>query len=102
MSKKFKLPYKLTESFEENIKISFVKDDEIYVVTKDDQFYEIKSKEISKCISTLKIESKIVGELCYKKVVDLANGSYHYIARTSGLVYSWGKNISSSLGDGTK
>jgi hypothetical protein len=47
------------------------------------------------------IESMIIKELCYKKIINLSYGLYHYIARTiDNKIYCWGNNYWAQLGNG--
>jgi alpha-tubulin suppressor-like RCC1 family protein len=107
MKNSYKLSNKLKEYFIDNLKLVFVTNNDVIIVTKDDKVYEIKRYGKSSLIAFsenyLRIESLIVNELCYKKVIDLANGDLHYVALTEdGYIYCWGDNSCGQLGNGSK
>jgi alpha-tubulin suppressor-like RCC1 family protein len=99
------LSNKLKDYFNDNIKLSLKTENKLFIVTKNDIFYEIDIYDenihlfISNNDNTL-IERTIVEELCHKQINDLNFGYNHYIARTaSNKVYSWGNNYLGQLGN---
>jgi alpha-tubulin suppressor-like RCC1 family protein len=102
------LSNKLKDYFNDNIKLSLKTENKLFIVTKNDIFYEIDIYDenvhlfISNNDNSL-IERTIVEELCHKEINDLSFGYYHYIARTaSNKVYSWGNNYQGQFGNSTE
>jgi hypothetical protein len=110
-----RLSVKLNQYFEHNIKLSFVWDESVIIVTNDDKVYEFERRRSVKTIQYLImnisndnkkiktiIDYSIVNELCNKQVIDFKNSHFHVIARTSdGKVYCWGRNAwKGCLGNG--
>jgi alpha-tubulin suppressor-like RCC1 family protein len=99
------LSIKLIDYFNNNIKLWSKSKDKIFIINKSDVFYEIDiyNENISQFFESNDnsiIESMIVKELCFKKIVDLSYGLYHYIARTIDYkIYCWGNNYWSQLGN---
>jgi hypothetical protein len=91
------LSIKLRECFKNKIKFSLKTEDKVFIITKDDIFYEIDifNENLingSHNDSSI-IEKMIVKELCHKQIIDLTCGWFHYIARTiDNKIYCWGKN----------
>jgi alpha-tubulin suppressor-like RCC1 family protein len=107
MKNGYKLSNKLKDYFCDKLKLVFVSNNDIILITKDDKVYEIKRYGKSSLIAfsdnNSRIESLIVKELCYKKVIDFANGDNHCLALTEdGYVYCWGDNSSGQLRNGRK
>jgi hypothetical protein len=104
----YALSKKLKDYFKDNIKMCLKSIDKLLVVSKNDIFYEINVYDvgIQKFISTYNkssMDNMIVEELCSKKVIDLAYGKYHFIAKTDdNKIYCWGNNHSGQLGRGTQ
>jgi alpha-tubulin suppressor-like RCC1 family protein len=107
MKYSYKLSNKLKEYFSDKLKLVFVTNNDVIIVTKDDKVYEIKRYGKNSLIAfsdnNSRIESLIVKELCFKKVVDFANGDMHYVALTEdGYIYCWGDNRCGQLGNGRR
>jgi hypothetical protein len=88
---------KLKDYFKNKIKLSLKSREKIFIINKSDVFYEIDIYEnISKFFESNEnsiIESMIVKQLCYKNIIDLSYGLYHYIARTiDNKIYCRGNN----------
>jgi alpha-tubulin suppressor-like RCC1 family protein len=90
---------RLSDYFQDNIKLSFIANIPVLIIiTKDDRFYQFCEKTylpIAKTANELQVEilikQSIVEELCNKNVADIKMGLKHYIARTlDGKVYDWG------------
>jgi hypothetical protein len=90
------LSKKLNDYFKENIKFSLKTEDKVFVVTKNDIFYEINiyDENIHFFISNNDysiIDKMIVKELCNKKIIDLIHGDYQFYAKTEDdKIYGWG------------
>jgi alpha-tubulin suppressor-like RCC1 family protein len=88
----------LRDYFKNNIKLCLKSREKVFIINKNDVFYEIDiyNENISQFFESNDnsiIESMIVKELCFKKIVDLSYGLYHYIARTIDYkIYCWGNN----------
>jgi alpha-tubulin suppressor-like RCC1 family protein len=102
---------KLSEYFKDNIKLSFIAEKNVIIVTKDDRVYHIweyfdntYSSIAYTCDESVvreSIEKSIVEELCEKGVADIKKSLMHNIARTSdGKVYVWGVCVLGELGNG--
>jgi hypothetical protein len=102
---------KLSVYFKDNIKLSHVMRYNVLIVTNDDRVYQIDEyvKETYSSIaytsdeSEIKslIEKSILGELCYKGVIEFNSSYTHTIARTFDVkVYVWGENIYGVIGNG--
>jgi hypothetical protein len=92
---------KLNNYFEENnIKWSLKTKTRVFIVTKNDLFYEInifdeKMPEFILNNDNSIIDSMIVEELCNKSIVDIKYGFQHYITRSvNNKMYFMGKNKS--------
>jgi alpha-tubulin suppressor-like RCC1 family protein len=100
------LSCKLKDYFKNNIKLALKTENIVFIVTKEDIFYEldIYDENVRLFLSmddNSILEKFIVKELCYKEIIDLINGEYHYIARTNdNKVYCWGNNYWAQLGNG--
>jgi hypothetical protein len=73
--------------FENDIKLALKTKDKVFLITKNNIFNEINiyDSNIQLILSSddnLVIEKYVVKELCYKKIIDLTYGRFHYIART--------------------
>jgi alpha-tubulin suppressor-like RCC1 family protein len=99
---------KLKVYFKDNIKLTLKTPKKLFIITKDDIFYEIfiyEQKIPSYVLSGDQsiLDSMIVKELCYKRIIDLNYGSRYYIARTiDNRVYIWGYNKFGQLGNGKR
>jgi hypothetical protein len=87
---------KLSNYFGDNIKLVFVSQTIIIIVTKDDIVYEFDNNLETflvfnnNCNIESYIESKILNELCYKRVIDFKNNITDVIARNNdGQLYFW-------------
>ncbi len=108
MDHSFILSNKLRDYFNDKVKLSFVTERQVLIVTKDDKVYEFERDSENGSLITFGfnnsiIESKILMELCDKNVVDFAHGDQYCIAFTRyGQIYCWGKNESGQLGNGSQ
>jgi hypothetical protein len=97
---------RLIDYFKDDIELSLIIEDKIFILTKKDIFYGIniyddKIKSYFKNNESSMLESMEVKELCKKNIVDLTHGYNHYIARTnSNEIYCWGNNYFGQLGNG--
>jgi hypothetical protein len=89
---------KLNNYFRNNIKLVFVCEGVIIIVTKDDKVYQFNSNLETFLVFNNNqniesyISSKILNELCYKGVIDFKDNRTNVIARTiNGQLYSWEK-----------
>jgi alpha-tubulin suppressor-like RCC1 family protein len=105
-----RLSIKLNQYFGAHVKLFFIYKNLFYasfiiIATKEDKVYEFEINlktllEFDKNNKTF-IESKILNELCFKKVIDFKNSGLHVNARTvDGKVYCWGRNNCGLLGNG--
>ncbi len=106
-----RLSNKLNEYFKETIKLTFITNSEVIILTVDDKLYKIGIEEQSVLLGldpnvdnqNSYIDSLIVDKLCNKRIIDFSNGYYHVIARTLyDKVYCWGFNFYGQLGNGIK
>jgi alpha-tubulin suppressor-like RCC1 family protein len=106
-----RLHKRLSQYFNNNIKLSFVAKENVIIVTKDNrvyQFDELVTETYTSIAYTCDesvvmtlIKNSILEELCDKKIIDIKNGSSHTIARISdGNVYVWGENVYGVIGNG--
>jgi hypothetical protein len=97
MSSENSISNKIDEYFRDNIKLSFVSKSLIIIVTKDDKFYKFDINletflvfnifNEHNVITTF-VESNILNELCFKRVIDFNFNSYDSIVRTiDGQLY---------------
>jgi hypothetical protein len=99
---------KLKEYFKDKISLSLKVCKKLFIVTKDDEFYEIDVSDSKIASFALKndnkvIKSFIVEELCFKNVIDLNYGPNYYIAKTSrGEFFCWGSNRFGQLANGKR
>jgi hypothetical protein len=97
---------KLKKYFSDRISLSLKVHKKLFIVTKNDQFYDIDISDSKIASFVLKnddsiIESFIVKNLCYKKIIDLNYGLNYFIARTScNKFYCWGSNRYGQLANG--
>jgi alpha-tubulin suppressor-like RCC1 family protein len=102
---------RLSDFFKDNIKLSFIAEENVIIVTKDDkvyQFDELVNETYSsiaytcdESVNDILINKSIVEELCNKDIEDIRSGKFHTIVRNSdGKVYVWGKNFDAVLGNG--
>jgi hypothetical protein len=95
----------LNKYFKSNIKLSYVLETRIFIVTEDDDFYEFDRRNSFLALSNESLldsffEESLLEELCNKNVIDIKH-YYHTIARTiDGKVYCWGHNYKGVLGNG--
>jgi hypothetical protein len=93
-----KLSKKLKNHFKENIKLCLKNKTNLFIVTKNDIFYEIDifGHDIQLFVSnddTSIIEKMVLDELSHKKIVDLYWARNYNIARTEqNEFYYWGEN----------
>jgi alpha-tubulin suppressor-like RCC1 family protein len=82
------LSNKLKHYFKDSIKMSLKTKNKIFIVTKNDIFYmiinipEISSDLFPENDDYSIIEKMRVKELCFKKIIDLTYGRYHFIAKS--------------------
>jgi alpha-tubulin suppressor-like RCC1 family protein len=104
-----RLSNKLNEYFKETIKLTFITNSEVIILTVDDKLYKIGIEEQSVLLGldpkvdnqNSYIDSLIVDKLCNKSIIDFSNGYSHGIARTLyDKVYCWGLNFCGQLGNG--
>lgn len=99
---------KLNEYFRNNIKISLKTFNKVFILTKEDKFYEINIYDQNFLSFVLwnensVIESMIVEDLSFKNIVDLSYGFCHYIARNDeNKIFCWGNNSFGQLGIGIR
>jgi hypothetical protein len=79
MDHSFILSNKMRDYFNDKVKLSFVTEKQVLIVTKDDKVYEFERDSENSSLITFGfnnsiIESKILMELCDKNVVDFAHG----------------------------
>jgi hypothetical protein len=100
------LSHKLKDYFKNNVKLALKTENKVFIVTKEDIFYELDIYDENVRLfllsdNNLILQKFIVKELCYKEIIDLINGEYHYIARTNdNKIYCWGNNYWGQLGNG--
>jgi alpha-tubulin suppressor-like RCC1 family protein len=99
---------KLNEYFFDNIKMSLKTPDKIFMITKDDTFYEINIYD-EKFLSFVLynddsvIKSMTVEKLTAKNIIDLSYGFCHYIARNNkNEIFCWGDNGCGQFGNGKR
>jgi alpha-tubulin suppressor-like RCC1 family protein len=106
-----RLSIKLKEYFDEKLKLLYFYElfykIFIIIVTKEDKVYEFERNLITLLEfnrnNNIFIESRLLKELCSKKIIDFKNGLCHVIARTiDGKVYCWGSNEWGVLGNGKR
>ncbi len=98
---------RLSDYFKDNIKLWFIAEQKVIIVTKDDRVYQF-DEEVNKTYSLIAYtcDESVVKELIKKSIVeeicnDIKNGLLHTIARTSdGKVYVWGDCCGGVLGNG--
>jgi alpha-tubulin suppressor-like RCC1 family protein len=101
-----RLSNKLNEYFERNIKLSFIYEKEVIIITKDDKFYKIGlNNNLSNLLGlndgSLLIETALIQRLGKEVFKAFACGLSHVIALTEdGKIYCWGRNESGQLGNG--
>jgi hypothetical protein len=105
MSKNNLVCNKLRQYFCENIKLSFVEELLVVVITKEDLVYiferNLENTTLIAFSSDNSIDLKIAEEYCFKNIVAFSRGNNHSIARTrDGYVYCWGSNVFGQLGIG--
>ena len=94
----------LNQEFIKNIKLLYVFNNNVFIVTNDDKTYVFGSNSCG--ILGLGNENEvneltIVKELCHKQIIDFKNSWFHMIGRTiDGKVYVWGCNRWGILGNG--
>jgi alpha-tubulin suppressor-like RCC1 family protein len=111
MKNKKRLSNNLKNYFEANLKLSYLSENNVIIITNDDKVYEfsrvmdnIRSSLIALSSNQIFIESlikkSIVEELCRKQIIGFRNGEFHKIALTiDGKIYCWGRGV---LGNGSK
>jgi len=111
MKNKKRLFNNLKNYFEANLKLSYLSENDVIIITNDDKVYEfsrninnIRSLLLAVSSNQLFIESLIkkslVEELCGKQIIGFRNGEFHKIALTiDGKIYCWGHGV---LGNGSK
>jgi alpha-tubulin suppressor-like RCC1 family protein len=104
-----RLSNKLNEYFKETIKLTFVTNGEVIILTVDDKLYKLGIEEQTVLLGldpnvdnqNSYIDSLIVDKLCNKSIIDFSNGYSHVMARTLyDKVYCWGFNFCGQLGNG--
>jgi hypothetical protein len=89
---------KLKEYFKDKISLSLKAGKKLFIITKEDKFYEIDVSNSKIALFALKndnsvIESFLVEKLCFKKIIDINHGSNYFFARTScRKFFCWGSN----------
>ncbi len=97
---------KLNEYFNNNIKLSLKTPNKIFIVTKEDIFYEINIYDENfpsfiLCDDNSILESMTAKQLSGKNIIDLSYGFCHYIARNDKSdIFCWGNNGCGQYGNG--
>lgn len=93
------LYHRLNKYFLNNIRLSFVQKEYVFIITNNDMFYRFKRNDIrSHLIKIINhefylkilIENNIVRELCHKNIIDIKINSneMNFLTKES-YVYSW-------------
>jgi alpha-tubulin suppressor-like RCC1 family protein len=99
---------KLNTYFYDNIRFLLKTPNKIFIITKNDVFYEINIYDENfpsfvLCDDNQVIESMIVKHLSGKNIIDLSHGFCHYIARNDrNEIFCWGNNSFGQLGNGKR
>jgi hypothetical protein len=77
-----RLSERLDKYFDQNIKLSFVCESELIILTKDDVFYKFENDQSNITLIALNddqsiIENKIVRKLCNKSINNFSSGEKH-------------------------
>jgi alpha-tubulin suppressor-like RCC1 family protein len=102
------LSHKLKDYFRGNIKVSLINENKIFIITKNDTFYEINifDKMIASFILSNDnsiLDKMIVKELCHTNIIDLSYGLDYYSGRAiDKKIYCWGYNNWRQLGNGRR
>jgi alpha-tubulin suppressor-like RCC1 family protein len=105
-SLKYKKFHKIVSKyFKNNIELTFATKTTTIILTKDDKIYNFNiTTDFDLLINPTRsrIESALMEEICYKGVVHIEAGHFHFIVRTKeGKLYCWGDNNFGQLGNGT-
>jgi alpha-tubulin suppressor-like RCC1 family protein len=103
--------YKKLIEYIKDMNLTLITTQSLIITTKNNLFYEFSmfDKDIpsilesNECDINSKIKSKIVDEMCNKKIIDLCYGYDHYIAVTDDKkIYCWGENYYELMYNGKK